>query len=398
MSLKNRLIWLVIYFMLMFSVQVMAKVNADPKDLIPFKVILPEGEKYGAISMSTGKWAINPSFEQINYFNKETGLAAVKINGKYGFINSDGKVIIPPRFDEVGGIWSEGLCSVKIDGNTAFINRSGEMVIAPQPYKCSFFSEGLALIWINHKAGFIDKTGSLVIPAKYRYFVGSFKDGLASVEIGRNMGFINKNGEVVIEPRFENWDCSFSEGLAAVQIRGKYGFIDRTGQMVIEPQYDFAGPFREDVAAVMQNGKIGFIDKTGQVVIDLKYEYPDGWQPQIAFGSGYLFHSGIASVRWNGKYGCIDKAGNWVVQPVFEQLAPSYIAKQKIVIANGFFYDVNGKKLDLYANHMLDGYLNLKKKDADKAIASFEAALKLIPRDEAAKYGILQGKALKIYQ
>lgn len=392
-SYKNRLIYLVICFILCFSCWAAAAPTPDYSDLLPFKVILSDGEKYGYLSVSTGSWAITPRFETANSFSKETGLAAVKINGKYGFINGEGKVVIPPQFDKVG-IWSEGLCRVEIDGKNGFINNTGGIVISPQPYNSTFFSEGLALTRIDGKTGFIDKSGKFVIAAKYGCFTGYFQDGLAAVQsVGRYVGFIDKTGEMVIEPHFENWECHFSEGMAAVKIGGRYGFIDRTGKVVIEPQYDFAGSFREGLAGVLLNGKIGFIDKTGKVVISLRYEYPKGWEPQIAFGSCYLFHSGVANVRWNGKYGCIDKAGNWVVQPVFDQ-AVSYLAKQKIVVANGCLCDVLGNKLDLYANHMLDGREYLKNKDVERAIASFQGALKLVPGDEAAKYGISQAQAL----
>lgn len=394
MNRIRRLVCLVICFVLMSSMQAIAGPKPDSSDLFSFKVVLPSGEKYGFISRATGKWAISPRFDKATFFSKETGLAGIKVEGKYGFINGEGKVVIPPQFDEVG-MWSEGLCLVKIAGNSGFIDKTGKMIISPQPYDSSFFSEGLALTWVDHKAGFIDKTGKIVIATKYPFFVGQFHDGLAGVRLGRSMGFIDKTGAVAIEPRFENWDCNFSEGMAAVQIGGKYGFIDTTGRVVIEPRYDFAGAFHEGLAGVMLDGKIGFIDKTGKVVIDLKYEYPEGWQPQIAFVSGYSFRLGIAYVRWNGKYGCIDKVGNWVVQPVFDALPLYYLAEQRMVINNGYYYDVYGNKLDLYVNHMSDGYGYLKNKDTERAAASFKAALRLIPGDEAAKYGISLAYDLK---
>jgi hypothetical protein len=105
-------------------------------------------------------------------------LAAVKIDGKWGFIDKTGQMVIPPHFDgeadfysgffAIGPTFSEGLAAVKIDGKWGFINKSGQMVIQPQFAKPSVFAKpfcfvgGLALVWAGEKWGYIDKTGKYV--------------------------------------------------------------------------------------------------------------------------------------------------------------------------------------------------------------------------------------------
>jgi hypothetical protein len=87
-------------------------------------------------------------------------------------------MVIPPHFDggaddalvslATGPRFSEGLAAVLIDGKLGFIDKSGQMVIQPQFAKPSlfdnscYFAGGLALVWAGEKWGYIDKTGRYV--------------------------------------------------------------------------------------------------------------------------------------------------------------------------------------------------------------------------------------------
>ena len=60
------------------------------------------------------------------YFFSE-GLARVKLNGKWGFINKIGEEVIPLKYDEVEN-FSEGFAKVKLNGKVFYINKRGECV------------------------------------------------------------------------------------------------------------------------------------------------------------------------------------------------------------------------------------------------------------------------------
>ena len=53
-------------------------------------------------------------YEEVRNFSKIYGLAAVKYNGYYGFIDTTGAEIIPCKYEEVGGFSSKGLSWVVI--------------------------------------------------------------------------------------------------------------------------------------------------------------------------------------------------------------------------------------------------------------------------------------------
>lgn len=90
----------------------------------------------------------------------------------------------------------EGLAMVKLDKKYGFIDKTGKEVIPIKYDDAESPSEGLAKVKLNDKYGFIDKTGKEVIPIKYDYAEG-FSEGLAQVKLNNKWFYINQKGECV---------------------------------------------------------------------------------------------------------------------------------------------------------------------------------------------------------
>lgn len=143
------------------------------------------------------------------------GVKSYEENGKYGFKDTSGNIVIPAIYDYVG-CFNEGLVSVTVNGKTGFINHSGEMVI----------------------------------PAVYEYG-NYFSQGLACVSKNGKYGYINKHGKVVIDFLYDRgWDFWEPDGFAAVEKNGKQGLIDRNGEIVMPIQYESAASTNNGVAVI----------------------------------------------------------------------------------------------------------------------------------------------------
>ena len=284
-------------------------INSEPEDKAEQDIELTEsGEalyvirdngRYGYINKS-GLVVIKPQFEDA--YNFSEGLARISVQHKYGYIDKKGKIVIEPVFDDAGD-FMEGLARVSIDNKYGFIDKNGKAAIPLEYEVVSEFSEGLAGIYAQGKWGFINNRGAVVIQPKYNN-VGFFKNGLAPVSEKELYGYINEKGQYAIEPKY-NYANNFSEGLAMVGINNKYGYIDVKGNEIIQLKYQSGYDFSEGLAAVMEDGKWGFIDKKGSFVIKPVYETADS------------FSENRAAV-YDGKYwGYVDSTGNMVINPRF---------------------------------------------------------------------------------
>ena len=154
--------------------------------------------------------------------------------------------------------------AAKKDGKFGYIDRTGEMIIPPQFDRAMGFVEGLGRVGIGDKHGYIDETGKFVIPLKFDE-AHAFREGLAGARIGDQFGFIDKTGAFVIQPRFDHVE-HFSEGIAAVLLDGRWGYINQQGDYVAEPQFTRVWPFTDGMAPVVGKGRSGYIDNTGKPI------------------------------------------------------------------------------------------------------------------------------------
>lgn len=327
-------------------------------------------------------WLLIVATAAINAFPSKSdakgGLLPIFRDGKYGYIDRAGKVIVPPQFphamDFADGMarvalgeqeqwtyinvagelmnkkfdkpirfmdwfynFSEGLAvarvggaeqqtpdgyhSVVVGGKYGFIDKGGKVAIPVSFDGARLFKQGLAAVKKDAKWGFIAKTGRLAIPANFDA-VNDFTDGLAQVMIQGKWGFINTKGQTVVQPTFDQVDY-FHDGLAQIMLAGRYGFVDQRGHIVIEPKFEYAGNFSGERAMVRVGDsgkyKFGYIDKTGNMVIPAK------------FGEAYDFSEGLAAVKINREFqdvpdnsdkywGYIDTTGAYVITPRYHQV------------------------------------------------------------------------------
>ena len=118
------------------------------------------------------------------------------INGKYGFKNESGQIIIAPKYDRVYDFYG-GLAIVSLDKKYGFINQSGKEIISIKYQGADHFKEDMTRIQSNDKWGFIDKTGKEIIPAISRSQI-NFMKALYGAVFDNKYGFIDKAGTEVI--------------------------------------------------------------------------------------------------------------------------------------------------------------------------------------------------------
>jgi hypothetical protein len=300
----------------------------------------------------TGRIVISPRFDEYNNLNGEFHNGRLAIGwGRGGYADTTGRRVTPAFAS--GSDFSEGLAAVALTSGGAhgYIDTGGRMVIQPRFEKAEVFSEGLAAVMLQERAGYINKSGALTIDAKF--FEGtSFSEDRAWVVVE---GPCRWRRVVTLEEleaappegvtRVTLWDsCSGSYARPVSQdnvldlIPCRYALIDKQGNVISERRFDDALGFSEGLAAVLIGNRWGYVDQQGITVI----------QPQ--FIRAYRFSGGRARVmarNSNGAwaYGYIDSSGAYVVPPQLgaaEDFSEGFAA---VLGDSGWFYiDAQGRR------------------------------------------------------
>lgn len=260
------------------------------------------------------------------YQAKDPGIYPFWEQGKVGFIDANGNVLIQPQWDDVSLNWvvgstvicNEDLCGVKKDGKWGYIDKHGNVVIPSQFDQIRPFIDGVAAVALGNQWGFLDKTGHYVINPQFRS-VGDFHNGLAAAVKEGKWGYIGKSGEFRIQPVFNGVDVDgFVDGLAWAQSEGKFGYINRNGSFSIRPQFQSCSNFSDGLAKVNVGGKWGYINTHGTIVINPQFD--EAWD----------FSGELALVGVSGHRGTIDKNGRYVINPG-QYMIPGFIGNGSLL-------------------------------------------------------------------
>lgn len=209
------------------------------------------------------------------------GLVSVKKDGKWGYLNQSGEIVIPLIY-EYAHTFKNGYAPIMIHNTFKNIDKYGNIVQLTE-FENGEPSEGLAFKMENRKIGFIDKQGNYIIPPKFS-FAEPFSEGLAAVALNYKMGFINTVGAIIIPFQYDEV-YGFHNSIAAVRYNNKWGFVDKNGHEIITCQYDsFKCYFIEGLSAVKNNNKWGYINRKGETIIPFMYD------------DANAFHNGLAAV------------------------------------------------------------------------------------------------------
>jgi hypothetical protein len=157
------------------------------------------------------------------YYSKSkfsNGIAVVMRNGKYGYIDKGGRIVVDFVYDFADEC-TDDLLNVGIlkDNkiNTLLITKFAKMKIK--------FDENIS--------------------------IGKFYNGLATFQdtINKKYGLITINNTIKIKPIFD-MIYTFEDDMALIKLRNKFGFINNQGDIVIQPQFSLATPFANGFSVV----------------------------------------------------------------------------------------------------------------------------------------------------
>jgi hypothetical protein len=108
-----------------------------------------------------GKEVIRPQFEWATNFQQDRAFAILPGSQRFGIINKRGNILHAPEYDQTRE-FHEGLAAVCVDGKWGYVDAGGGWVIAPQFSSADDFWHGLAQVAVKDGPRYIDRNGTVV--------------------------------------------------------------------------------------------------------------------------------------------------------------------------------------------------------------------------------------------
>lgn len=278
---------------------------------------------------------------------------------KFGFKNSQGKLVVPYVYEKAAHEWSDGMIYVKRGTWQGFLDSEADEPICLSGYyvpdsATPSFKNGLCMLQKKDalgivKWGCIDKQGVERIPFVYDSLVllggeeeniycarrkdcrelvsskGVLTDLTHFDEMGMCMygdllpvaacgkyglkywGCVDINGTMHIPIEYDSIEC-IDRGLFKVEKNGKFGVLNDCATEVVPIQYDAIKTFNSGLCAVQASQVWGYVNKAGAVVIPMQYM------------GATNFHDGYALVKPGEKFNMIDTSGRMIAGTEYDDV------------------------------------------------------------------------------
>ena len=243
----------------------------------------------GYVDATSKESKIPQKYERAFRFSE--GLAGVKLDDKFGFIDSSGKMVIAPKFDLVAQ-FNMGLAEVLVEDHIGVIDRSGKYVVKPNFARAIPFTSDVMLVakgkwrgswkrkWLKSRkiSHYPDQS---VLKGLSSYFFNLEQEPLGLYHVSKGW---------ITEPnfKFRLFDVS-DRGLiwAAKITNGKdlFGLLKSDGTWQVKPTYSHVQRLNKGLAVVKgvskdsvynQHGRLiassGAVDQNGKLTIPHKLD------------------------------------------------------------------------------------------------------------------------------
>lgn len=238
-------------------------------------------------------------------------------NGLYGYIDSTGVIIIPPKFKSAGE-FSEGLAPVRENGYYGYIDETGRYVIEPKYDYAENFNNNYAIIYEDGKPNFINKFGKKLTSSSYLNIYQFEKNLVQVCTFSGKFGILNTNDNLIIDTAYKEI-THFNDGISIViDYNSQFSAIDSSGKIIVKPgiyhrinnfSKGFAKVFcNENIDGIPANCDRGYINTKGELIFSQKL-------PPRSELSDYVSHDSLFILTENPAedktiYSLMDMKGN----------------------------------------------------------------------------------------
>ena len=262
----------------------------------PLIAILENG-KWGFIN-EQGKEAIAPIYDHDDVYgagdcpNFIDGYAAVKLNGKYGLIDMQGKTVLPfeywyfeERVSDHPAIYYNARKDAGdgLSGPDELLSTKGKKLIDKEYYSFGEICDSMVVVWAGEYSNI--KYGVYDLKTKKEIFLGAYEEVRnLGQKLGDKWGFVKLDGSVLVTPKYNRAYQFGKDRLAVVDVSandiGRYECVNFLGKTVTTQEYNHIDYYPEEYNGfycrevnIYDQGKYryGYINYRGQEIVPCEY-------------------------------------------------------------------------------------------------------------------------------
>lgn len=298
-------------------------------------IIIEKDGKKGLVNTSMGEIIINPMYDEISTLSDsyENGYIVV-LDGKYGLVGADAKVIFDPIYDEIKHTSSNEYYVVVKEGKLQVVNTSGEPKLTEGFDQIIDINGDNIIFSINGMYGAEKIDGIVIVEPQYedlKYIFGTYyiakKDGhygvisttgenpinfvYTTMSYIKSADFIEADDDLLQTDVFDRnfnlvlddvmiSDLNLDEGYMRIRKDNEYKYYN----FKFEPKTNMEVFTTNTLFLVKENGKYGYVNKNNEKIVDCIY---DDAKEQNQYG--------YCAIKKDGVWGCLKSDGTIVVEP-----------------------------------------------------------------------------------
>ncbi len=187
----------------------------------------------------------------------------VNNQGKYGYADENGKLIVGYKYSYIG----------------------------------SFDENGLALVMKGSKSGLINQDGVEILPATYDN-ITKFDHGVAQITKGKKVGLIDDKANIILKPTYLEIGKFNSQNITWAtkdKNKFKYSVINTKGQEIIPVKgISLLATLSSDESAAVNTNNVPTVNDFVDIFAFLSHKNLKGNSDTLDISNGYIVHAGMS--------------------------------------------------------------------------------------------------------
>jgi len=265
--------------------------------------------KWGVIN-TAGQITIPCIYDDVTTLTVDSALCYIVRKGRrVGIINTRNESIVPFEYDYIRKGFSDLHLQIGKGGKIGLMNWESRKMVIPLIYeRMQILSESQVEVQIGNRYSIFDVSGAQVLPNWYSQLKFNYSEKYAVATLNGRMGVVSLSGKEMIPFEYDELNDYITSEIFFIGAKGgKYGLFGSDGKVVLPAQYDMLNGDGLKMVIVTNNNKTGMVTPNGSTVFPMEYD------EIVNMGSCFR-------LKKNNKYGFVGYSGNLILPVEYDTL------------------------------------------------------------------------------